>query len=164
MVKNVSKIEPYPDSQKGGNKLKLSSRGHYGLQAMVNLARTDINKPVPLRRIATEENIPEQFLEQIFVDLRKAGLVKSVRGAKGGYLLADKPENIVVGNIVRILEGTNNIIDCIEDNEDGTCCDKTDDCTTRIVWDKVRISMFLVLDGMALSDLAKSGKSMTEIL
>lgn len=143
--------------------MKLSSRGHYGLQAMVNLARSDVTKPIPLRRIATEENIPEQFLEQIFVDLRKAGLVKSVRGAKGGYLLADKPENIIVGSIVRILEGTNNIIDCIEDN-DGVCCDKTDDCTTKIVWDKVRESMFSVLDGMRLSDLAKAGKAMIDIL
>lgn len=143
--------------------MKLSSRGHYGLQAMVNLARSDIKKPIPLRRIATEEDIPEQFLEQIFVDLRKAGLVKSVRGAKGGYLLADKPENIIVGSIVRILEGSNNIIDCIEDNE-GACCDKTDDCTTKIVWDKVRESMFSVLDGMRLSDLAKAGKAMIDIL
>lgn len=143
--------------------MKLSSRGHYGLHAMVHLAKAGLNKPIPLPRIANEGNIPEQFLEQIFVDLRKAGLVKSVRGAKGGYFLADKPENIIVGDIIRILEGSNNIIDCIEDNE-GNCCDKTDDCTTKIVWDKVRESMISVLDGMYLSDLAKGGKAMIDIL
>lgn len=143
--------------------MKLSSRGHYGLQAMVYLAKLDGNQPVPLRKIANNEHIPEQFLEQIFVDLRRAGLIKSVRGAKGGYFLANQPEKIIVGDIVRVLEGSTNIIDCVEDN-DGNCCNKTDDCTTKIVWDKVRESMISVLDGIHLADLAVSGKAMIDSL
>ena len=81
--------------------MKLSSRGHYGLQAMVYLARSGFEKPIPLKQIATDEQIPEQFLEQILADLRKSGLAKSVRGAKGGYLLADKPGNIAVAILLR---------------------------------------------------------------
>lgn len=141
--------------------MKLSSRGHYGLQAMVYLAKSGVNKPIPLRRIANEEHIPEQFLEQIFVDLRKAELVKSVRGPKGGYYLANKPENIIVGNIVRVLEGSTNIIECIED-VNGDCCDKNEDCSTKVVWDKVRESMTTVLDGINLADLILGGKSMID--
>lgn len=139
--------------------MKLSSRGHYGLQAMVYLAKAGLYKPIPLKRIANDEEIPEQFLEQIFVDLRKAGLIKSVRGPKGGYLLADNPDKISAGDVVRILEGSTNIIDCIED-DNGNCCDKTDDCTTKLVWDKVRQSMSSVLDKMYLSELAAGGKAM----
>jgi len=130
---------------------------------MVYLAKLDGNQPVPLRKIANNEHIPEQFLEQIFVDLRRAGLIKSVRGAKGGYFLANQPEKIIVGDIVRVLEGSTNIIDCVEDN-DGNCCNKTDDCTTKIVWDKVRESMISVLDGIHLADLAVSGKAMIDSL
>ena len=141
--------------------MKLSSRGHYGLRAMAYLAQKGSHQPVPLRQIAKSEHIPEAFLEQIFIDLRKAGLVKSVRGAKGGYKLADPPENIIVGNIVRVLEGSFNIIDCLED-EDGNCCNKTEDCSTKIVWEKVRDSMANVLDGINLADLSKGGKSFIE--
>ncbi len=149
----------YVLSDEGGDQMKLSSRGHYGLQAMVYLAKIGLRKPVPIKRIANDEHIPEQFLEQIFVDLRKAGLVKSVRGAKGGYHLANQPDEIIVGDIIRVLEGSSNIIDCVEDNE-GNCCDKTEDCSTKIVWDKVRESMISVLDGLNLSDLSIGGNSM----
>lgn len=143
--------------------MKLSTRGHYGLQAMVYLAKIEHNNPIPLRRIANDEHIPEQFLEQIFIDLRKAGLVKSFRGAKGGYSLNNQPEKIVVGDIVRVLEGSTNIIDCIED-EDGDCCEKTDDCSTKMVWDKVRQSMNSVLDGLSLADLTIGGKNIIDSL
>ncbi|TCS83127.1 RrF2 family transcriptional regulator [Tepidibacillus fermentans] len=143
--------------------MKLSSRGHYGLRAMVYLAKPKNNQPIPLRQIAADEKIPEAFLEQIFVDLRKAGLVKSVRGPKGGYRLVDSPEKIVVGNIVRVLEGTMNIVDCMEDN-DGNCCDKNEDCSTKIVWEKLRTTMATVLDGMKLSDLVLGEKTMIDTL
>ncbi|GBF10323.1 Rrf2 family transcriptional regulator [Tepidibacillus infernus] len=143
--------------------MRLSSRGHYGLRAMVYLAKSGLTKPIPLRQIAKDEHIPEPFLEQIFVDLRKAGLVKSVRGAKGGYRLANEPEKVIVGDIVRVLEGSMNIIDCLED-EDGNCCNKTEDCSTKMVWEKVRESMASVLDALNLADLTIGGKAMIDSL
>ncbi|WP_339061249.1 Rrf2 family transcriptional regulator [Tepidibacillus marianensis] len=143
--------------------MKLSSRGHYGLRAMVYLAKPKNNQPIPLRQIASDESIPEAFLEQIFVDLRKAGLVRSVRGPKGGYRLADSPDKIVVGNIVRVLEGSVNIVDCMEDS-DGNCCDKNEDCSTKIVWEKLRDTMATVLDGIHLSDLILGGRRMIDTL
>ncbi len=143
--------------------MKLSSRGHYGLRAMVFLARVGLNKPIPLREIAESEHIPEPFLEQIFVELRRAGLVKSVRGAKGGFLLANHPEEIIVGDIVRVLEGSLNIVDCLA-NEDGNCCKTNEDCTTKIVWEKVRESMAKVLDGFNLADLSLKNQSVIDNL
>lgn len=138
--------------------MKLSSRGHYGLQAMVYLAKSGLNKPIPLKQIAADEYIPEQFLEQILSDLRKAGLINSVRGAKGGYLLADSPENIVVGDIIRVLEGSMNIVNCLEKN-DVNCCIKTNDCSTKIVWEKLKESMVAVLDKYSLADIIKSERT-----
>ncbi|MFV9511556.1 RrF2 family transcriptional regulator [Tepidibacillus sp. LV47] len=143
--------------------MKLSSRGHYGLRAMVYLAKPKNNQPIPLKQIAKDEKIPEAFLEQIFVDLRKAGLVRSVRGPKGGFRLADSPDKIVVGDIVRVLEGTVNIVDCMEDNK-KSCCEKSEDCSTKIVWEKLRDTMAAVLDGMKLADLVLGGKTMIDTL
>ncbi len=132
--------------------MKLSSRGHYGLQAMVYLAKVGIRKPIPLKQIAADEYIPEQFLEQILADLRKAGLVKSVRGSKGGYLLADVPENIIVGDIIRVLEGSIDIVNCLEKNDLNSCI-KINNCSTKVVWEKLKESMVAVLDKYSLADI-----------
>ncbi len=141
--------------------MKLSSRGHYGLQAMVYLAKSDLDRPIPLRQIAADEFIPEQFLEQILADLRKSGLIRSVRGPKGGYLLADSPENIVVGDIIRVLEGSMNIVNCLE-KDDVNCCIKTNDCSTKIVWEKLKESMVAVLDKFTLADIIKSDNTIND--
>jgi Rrf2 family protein len=85
--------------------MKLSTKGRYGLRAMVDLAVHSSGEHVALYSIAERQNISENYLEQVFSILRKAGLVKSVKGAQGGYTLADKPSNISIGAILRVLEG-----------------------------------------------------------
>lgn len=86
--------------------VRISTRGEYGLRAMLDLAQHYGQGPVPVKRIAERQQLSEHYLEQLMGGLRKAGLVTSVRGAQGGYLLAKAPETIVVGDILRVLEGS----------------------------------------------------------
>ncbi|ASS74822.1 AsnC family transcriptional regulator [Tumebacillus algifaecis] len=135
--------------------MKLSSRGHYGLMAMTYLAQKADEGPTPIKQIASAEQIPEQYLEQIFAELRKAGLVSSVRGARGGYRLARSPEEINVGQVVKVLEGEIAPVECLHSSEEDTelCCSKTDNCTTKVVWEKLRDTMVAVLDDITLHDI-----------
>jgi Rrf2 family protein len=132
--------------------MKLTTRGHYGLIAMVYLAVKLDDGPIPLRTIATVEKIPEQYLEQLFLELRKANLITSVRGAKGGYKLARKPSEIQVGEVIRVLEGPIAPVECLKDYE-ANCCDKTTYCMTKMVWEKLKDTMDNVLDDMTLADI-----------
>jgi Rrf2 family protein len=85
--------------------VRLSTRGHYGLKAMFDLAQHYGSEPIPLKTVAERQNISDNYLEQLIAILRKAGLVKSVRGAQGGYILARDPGSITVGDIIRAMEG-----------------------------------------------------------
>lgn len=109
---------------------------------------------IPLREVAAREGISYQFLEQIFPDLRRAGLIESVRGAGGGYLLARSPSEIRVGDIVRAVEGPIAPVSCLVEKPDGEgCCDRTEGCLTRHVWEKLRDRINEVLDEVNLADL-----------
>lgn len=137
--------------------MKLSSRSEYGMRALAVLARHFGETPLSIRTIASAEGISEQFLEQIFVDLRRAGLVESVRGARGGFRLSRKPGEISVGDAYRALEGPIAPTDCLSDDPE-TCCTRTDHCAARTVWQRLRDSMAETLDGMTLADLAASAR------
>jgi len=141
-------------------RMKLSARGHYGLMAITYLAQKLDQGPIPIKMIAAAEDIPEPYLEQIFADLRRAGLVQSVRGARGGYKLGHPPEGINVGQVVKVLEGEIAPVECLHSSEENTeaCCSKTDHCTTKIVWEKLRDTMVAVLDDITLADII-SGNS-----
>jgi Rrf2 family cysteine metabolism transcriptional repressor len=132
--------------------MKLSARVEYGVRAMVALAYFYRQGPLPLRRIAGKEGISFQFLEQIFPDLRRAGLVESVRGARGGYMLAKDPANIKVGDIVRAVEGPIVPVNCLSENP-SVDCRRSDGCLTRHVWEKLRDRINEVLDEVSLADL-----------
>jgi len=135
--------------------LKLSTRGRYGLRAMFDLAMNQSQGPIPLNEIASRQNISEAYLEQLFANMRKAGLVKSVRGARGGYLLATTPDKISVGQILRTLEGNIAPADCVRDDHDGIECTSADACVTRIVWEKIRDSVNQVIDSITLEDMVR---------
>ena len=130
--------------------MKISTRGRYGLRAMVDLAENQNSKAIPIREISERQNISEQYLEQIFARLRKAGLVKSVRGAYGGYKLNHPPGEITVGEIIRTLEGSIAPVDCVGgDNE----CKLSEDCVTRGLWELLRDSIDNILASITLKDL-----------
>lgn len=137
--------------------MKLSARVEYGVRAMAMLALHDGSGPLPLREIARTEEISFQFLEQIFPYLRKAGLIGSVRGAKGGYYLARPPEQINVGDIVRAVEGPIVPVNCLAGSENREPrCHRGEACRTRHVWEKLRDRINEVLDSVSLEDLIGS--------
>lgn len=130
--------------------MKLSTKGRYGLKAMFELSLTQNSGPVPLKHIAKKQNISDQYLEQIFSSLKKSGLVKSVRGAQGGYLLAKEPKDITVGDILVVLEGPVSLSDCVLDED---ICENSNICVTKIVWEKIKKGIEDVIESITLQDM-----------
>jgi Rrf2 family protein len=136
--------------------MKISTKGRYGVAAMYELALHYGEGPISLKCVAQKQAISEQYLEQLIGSLRKAGIVKSVRGAQGGYSLAKEPSQITVGDIIKIMEGPIALVDCLLPST-GTneYCSRTSICVTRDVWEKVRVSINAVLDSITLADLCR---------
>lgn len=139
--------------------MKLSTKGRYGLRAMVDLAVSSGGDHVTLYSIAERQNVSGNYLEQVFSILRKAGLVKSVKGAQGGYILADSPSNIKVGTILRALEGDLSVVDEeVEENEASV--QSIEYCIKVNVWERINESINSVVDSLILEDLANEYKKM----
>ncbi|HHW44532.1 Rrf2 family transcriptional regulator [Desulfofundulus thermobenzoicus] len=141
--------------------MRLSTRGHYGLKAMFDLAQHYGVAPVSLKSVAQRQNLSEHYLEQLMAMLRKAGLVRSVRGAQGGYILARDPEKIMVGEVIRILEGPIAPVECVNE-VDPKECDQADCCISRTVWARVRDSIAQVLDSISLADMCRDAARVRE--
>jgi Rrf2 family cysteine metabolism transcriptional repressor len=139
--------------------MRLSTKGRYGLKSMFELALSYGKGPIPLNQIAERQNLSIHYLEQLFASLRKAGLVQSVRGAQGGYMLAFKPKEITVGSIIRTLEGPLVPADCVIE-EDSNECEKAEWCVTRIIWEKMRDSINNVVDSITLQDMLDDYKKL----
>ncbi len=138
--------------------MKLSTKGRYGLRAMVDLAASSSGDHVSLYSIAERQNISENYLEQVFSILRKSGLVKSVKGAQGGYVLADAPSKTKVGKILRALEGELSVVD--EDSEGDASPGSIQKCIKVNVWDKMNKCLNTVADSLTLEDLVNEYKKM----
>ncbi len=132
--------------------MKLSTRGRYGLRAMLDIAINQGDGPITLNSISERQGISVGYLEQLMVPLKKEGLIRSVRGAQGGYLLAREPDKITVGDIIRALEGPIAPVACVSEDYPEEC-DRAEGCVTRLVWAKVRDSIAQVLDSLTLADL-----------
>lgn len=130
--------------------MKLSTRGRYGIHAMYDLACNFNAGPQPIKVIAERQTIPEAYLEQLFAQLKRDGLVNSVRGALGGYTLARPPEETTVGDVLRSLEGGLNLVDCLLEED---ACGKSCACPSRIVWMKIRDGLNAIVDGITLQDM-----------
>ncbi|MFC4738225.1 cysteine metabolism transcriptional regulator CymR [Bacillus daqingensis] len=124
--------------------MKISTKGRYGLTIMIALAKKHGEGPISLKSIAKEHSLSEHYLEQLIAPLRNAMLVKSVRGAYGGYMLAKDPETITAGDIIRVLEGPITPVEIIDDEEPAK----------RDLWIKIRDAVKDVLDSTTLDDLA----------
>ena len=127
--------------------MKLSTKGRYGLKAMFELSLTHSKGPVSIKTIAAKQNIPEQYLEQIFSKL------KNVRGAQGGYLLSRKASEITVYDVLTVLEGPVSISDCLLDKDS---CENSDSCVTKLVWEKMRDAMDNVMKSITLCDMVNN--------
>jgi Rrf2 family iron-sulfur cluster assembly transcriptional regulator len=132
--------------------MKLSTRSRYGTRLMLDLAQNYQEGPLHLTSIAQRQGISVKYLEQIIIPLKKARYVKSVRGPKGGHVLARPPEEITVGEIVALLEAGGDLVHCSERPE---VCPRADDCVTRLVWREAAQAMFGRLNAITLADLVK---------
>ena len=138
--------------------MKVSTKGRYGLRSMIDLAINSTHGHVALSLIAERQNISVNYLEQVFSTLRKAGLVKSVKGAQGGYTLLEAPSKITIGRILRALEGDLALVE-----ELGASLTKDDSlqyCIKVNVWDKMTESLNHIVDSITLEDMVNDYKKM----
>ena len=143
--------------------MKLSTKGRYGLRAMLDLALYSTEDVVPIKSISERQNISENYLEQIIATLKKAKFVKSTRGARGGYSLNKPPQDISVGDILRVLEGDLNPVDCVAVNE-FKACNESELCVTKYVWKKISESINDVVDHITLEDLINEQHKIDQLL
>ena len=136
--------------------MKLSTKGRYGLRALIDLALYSEEEPVSIQSIAKRQNLSESYLEQLVAKLRKAGLVKSIRGAQGGYQLAKPAAQISVGDVLRALEGNLEAVDCPALTEEG--CDGADLCVAKYVWQRINENIAKTVDEMMLNQLVEESR------
>ena len=140
--------------------MKLSTRTRYAVRAIIELAQNGNNKPLQLKIIAQRQDISIKYLEQLMAVLRTAGFVRSVRGSKGGYMLAKAPDQIKLNEVVHQLEGPVTTVECVEDED---CCTRFADCAARSLWMQVEQAIEKVLQSVTLQDLvdrANDGKKL----
>jgi Rrf2 family cysteine metabolism transcriptional repressor len=136
--------------------LQVSTKGRYGLRAMVDMALHENDGPVALRIIADRQDISESYLEQVFTVLRTAGLVKASRGAQGGYILGLPAHQITAGQILKTLEGPLSPVFCVDDaNPANKQCPREEICITRPFWIELRDVINNFLESVTLRDLAE---------
>ncbi len=128
--------------------MMISTKGRYGLRLMLDLATEGSERPVPVKEISKRQNISEKYLEQIISPLSKAGLVKSIRGAQGGYVLTRPATEITAGDILRAAEGTIAPVECCESG-----CDRSDGCITFGLYKKIQDAVDSVVDSVTLADM-----------
>jgi Rrf2 family transcriptional regulator, cysteine metabolism repressor len=131
--------------------MKLSTRSRYGMRAMMDLTINSKGQPVQLKDIARRQSISLSYLEHLIIPLIAAGIVKSIRGARGGIMLARAPEQIQLKEILEVLEGPLAPVDCLKE---GGSCPRSGTCATRDVWDDLKKAMEGVLNSRTLQDLA----------
>ena len=130
--------------------MKISTRGRYGTRMMLDLAAHHNQGPTPLREIAKRQDLSVKYLEQLIIPLKAAGYIRSVRGARGGYTLARKPDKISVGQIIKVLEGGLSLVDCVEDPK---VCEREKNCPTRDIWLRMSERLMEELSSLTLSDV-----------
>ena len=138
--------------------MKLSTKGRYGLRALIDLATNCDTEAVSISCIAARQGISESYLEQLMGKLRKAGLIISVRGAQGGYRLARDAAEISVGDILRALEGNLSAVEC-PGMQENKGCEGADLCVTKYVWQKINDSINRTVDEMSLEELVNESKA-----
>lgn len=144
--------------------MKLSTKGRYGIKAMVDLGKEhDEITVVNLGTLAGLQGISEAYLERILSSLRAAGLVETVRGAFGGYRLLKPPKDITVGEIIHALEGSTSLVDCVDSGVTRSC-DNACSCSARPLWLKLQSRIDEVLNSTTLQDMVDDYMAQIEFL
>ena len=140
--------------------MKISTKGKYGLRAMIDLAQYSEQEAVSISSIAQRQKISESYLEQLVAKLKKAGLVVSISGAAGGYRLARPASGISVGDVLRALEGDVRAVICTAQTEEG--CEGEELCVTKYVWQRINESIEKTVDEMMLDQLVAESRKAQE--
>ena len=135
--------------------MKLTTKGRYAVMALADIATFDKKNPVPLRDISLRQNISLVYLEQIFFKLKKSNIVKSIRGASGGYILNEDPANIKLSNIFLAVDENVKTVQCKKDSKKG-CNGKLTKCITHNLWDDLEMHINDFFDKKNLGDLLKN--------
>jgi Rrf2 family cysteine metabolism transcriptional repressor len=133
--------------------MKVSTRGEYGVRAMVALAKNYGQGPMSIAAVSKASSVPMPYLEQLIGPLRRAGLVESTRGAHGGYELSRDPREVWIGEVYRVMEGPVAPMDCVSEDVSEQTCPLIDGCETRPVWLRMRDAIVATLDSTTLADL-----------
>ncbi|MDD6812382.1 MAG: Rrf2 family transcriptional regulator [Lachnospiraceae bacterium] len=131
--------------------MKISTKGRYALRLMLDLATYNTGEPVSLKDVAKRQQISDKYLEQIIAVLNKAGFVRSIRGAQGGYLLKKDPSEYTVGMILRLTEGNLVPVSCVGEESDE--CERRASCVTVRIWEKMNDAINGVVDNITLADM-----------
>ena len=137
--------------------MKLTSKGRYAVMALVDLARFDNINPVSLRDISLRQGISLDYLEQIFLKLKKNEIVKSIRGNQGGYVLNKNPNDIKLTNIFHAVDEKVKTVQCKKESKRG-CNGKSTKCITHNLWDELEIHINTFFENKSLEDLLKNNK------
>lgn len=141
--------------------MRISSKATYALRALFDITFHSQGRPTKVDAIATREEVPARFLEQIFQDLKEAGIIGSKRGPNGGYFLLKSPASVTVGQVICAVEGPLEHPCCfITDAEMKAGCSLTSKCVTAAVWRDVTIALDAVLDSVTLADFAQKGDTL----
>ena len=132
--------------------MKLSTRSRYGTRLLLDMAQHYNQGPIQLGDIARRQEISVKYLEQIIIPLKRAHFIETVRGPKGGHILARPPEEITVAEIVGLLEDSTSLVQCTERAE---VCGRADTCPTRLIWKKASRAMFDTLKSVTLADMVE---------
>jgi len=138
--------------------MKMSTRGRYGVRFMFDLATHYGEGPIFLKDIAQRQGISEKYLWHLVTPLKSAGLITTVRGAKGGYYLSRSPQEINLMDVVRILEGPICFVDCVEN---PSICDRAEDCISREVWGEASQKVDEILKAITLENLVERQRGKT---
>ena len=136
--------------------MKISTKGRYALEAVTDLVLHAGAQYESIRNIAERRGLSENYLEQIFLLLRKSGIVESVRGPQGGYRIAMAPELISAGSILHAVEGQMAPVQCLATDENKEACDREDRCVTRRVWNRMMLEMNAILDEVTIGKLVEA--------
>jgi Rrf2 family protein len=141
--------------------MRISTRGRYGVRLMLELAEHYGEGTVLLKDIAQHQNISEKYLWQLINPLKSVGLVNSIRGSKGGYVLAKSPASITMKDIMGVLEGSLCLVDCVDN---PTVCDRSDSCVSRDLWGEASQIFAKKLESVTLADMLERQKQKGEAL
>ena len=139
--------------------MKVSTKGDYGVRALVELAHHYGQGPVQSAEIASRQEVPEPYLDQLLTALKRAGFIRSVRGPQGGHALIRDPRDVTLCEVMTALEGSLAAIPCVDD---PSACTKTGGCVQRDVWEQVRDATREILERVTIADLAEKDRELSK--